>query len=215
MDNIWLEPAVEAYKKYFGDTANIIMDIGTRDGDDAEYFREKLNGSEVYAFDANPLAVEETKKRYPNFNVVESAVGNFTGQITFTKIISDNVAEAGCSSIEVIHKNFNNVEYETILAPIIRFDTFLSKENKTDTVIDVVKIDTEGFSWEVLEGMGKSIENIKMLHIETETFNRHSGHKNNIDIFNYMSNKKFICVDKSYEWGPLVEDQVWINQRFL
>jgi FkbM family methyltransferase len=214
MDNIWLESAVEAYKKYFGNTAEIIFDIGTRDGDDAEYFRQKLNGSKIYAFDANPLAVEETKKRYPNFNVIESAVGSFTGQTSFTKIISENVDEAGCSSMEVIH-NFNNVKYEKIVVPITRLDSFLAEQGMTGSIVDVIKIDTEGFSWEVLMGMGDVLKNVKLLHVETEVFDRHPGHKNNMDIANYLINNNFICVDKSYEWGPTIEDQVWINQRFM
>ena len=214
MDNIWLVSAVEAYKKYFGDTAEIIFDIGTRDGDDAEYFRQKLNGSKIYAFDANPLAVEETKKRYPNFNVIASAVGSFNGQTSFTKIISEDVDEAGCSSMEVIHK-FGNAKYEKILAPITRLDSFLEENGMSDKLIDVIKIDTEGFSWEVLMGIGDALNNVKMMHVETEIFNRHPGHKNNMDIANYLNNNKFLCVDKSYEWGPTIEDQVWINQRFM
>lgn len=214
MENKWLESAVDAYKEHFGDTANIIFDIGTRDGDDAEYFREKLNGSKIYAFDANPLAVAETKKRYPNFNVIESAVGSFTGQTSFTKIISDNVDEAGCSSMEVIHK-FSNVQYEKIIAPITRLDSFLAEQGMSGEIIDVIKIDTEGFSWEVLMGMGDVLKNVKLLHVETEKFERHPGHKNNVDIYNYLSNNNFLLVDLSYEWGPTIEDQVWINQRFM
>lgn len=214
MDNIWLESAVEAYRKYFGDTANIIIDIGTRDGDDAEYFRQKLNGKKIYAFDANPLAVSETKKRYPNFNVIESAVGSFNGQTSFTKIISENIDQAGCSSMEVVHE-WDNVEYEKILTPITRLDSFLAEQEMSGVVIDIIKIDTEGFSWEVLMGMGDVLKNVRLMHVETETFDRHPGHKNNRQIADYLNNNKFICVDRSYEWGPLIEDQVWINQRFM
>ena len=214
LQNKWLDPAVDAYRKYFGDTANTIFDIGTRDGDDAEYFREKLNGKEIYAFDANPLAVEETKKRYPNFNVVESAVGDFNGQVSFTQVVSSNIDEAGCSSMETVQK-FQNVEYNKIMTPMTRFDSFLEKEEKAGMIIDIIKIDVEGFSWEVLMGMGDALYNAKMLHIETETFDRHPGHKNHMDIATYMNKNNFICVHRSYEWGPLVEDQVWINQRFM
>ena len=214
LQNKWLEPAVEAYKKYFGNTANIIIDIGTRDGDDAEYFRQNLNGTEVYAFDANPLAVEKTMKRYPNFNVVQSAVGDADGQVFFTQVLSDDINEAGCSSMFTVQK-FENVKYKNISTPIVRMDNYLNSHSMGDTVIDIVKIDVEGFSWQVLVGMGDKLKNIKMLHIETENFERHPGHRNNDDIIEYMTNNNFICVDKSYEWGPTVEDQVWINQRFV
>ena len=37
MENIWLEPVVDAWKTYFGSkSAKIVVDVGTRDGDDAE-----------------------------------------------------------------------------------------------------------------------------------------------------------------------------------
>lgn len=214
MDNKWLEPAVEEYKKYFGDTAKTIFDIGTRDGDDAEYFRQKLNGEDIYVFDANPIAVSETKRRYPNFKVFETAIGSFRGQTKFTQIVSDNPDEAGCSSVNAIHR-FPNTQFNDIIVSINRLDLFIEEHELSKTIIDIVKIDVEGFSWDVLMGMGDVLQNIKMLHIETENFNRHPGHKNNEHIFNYMNNNNFICVEKSYEWGPTIEDQVWINQKFV
>jgi FkbM family methyltransferase len=214
MENQWLESAVDAYRKHFGDTAKVVFDIGTRDGDDAEYFRQKLNATEIYVFDANPLAIEETKRRYPDFNIFETAVGNFNGRTSFTQIVSDHEGEAGCSSIKSIH-NFRGAQKNDIIVKITRLDSFLAEQGKSDIVIDVLKIDVEGFSWEVLQGMGNVISNVKLIHLETETFDRHAGHQNNNAIIDYMNKNNFICVDKSYEWGPTIEDQVWINQRFM
>ena len=213
MENKWLEPAVEAYKKYFGDTANIIFDIGTRDGDDAEYFREKLNGIQIYALDANPLAVQETKRRYPNFNVIETAISNYDGRTKFTQIISNDKDLEGCSSFVNIHQTQGRGSQFEIDVPVMRLDSFL-KTHKINSV-DIIKIDTEGFSYEVLEGMGDTIHNVKLLHVETEAFSRHEGHKNNVEIKKFMEDKDFTLVDLSYEWGPTVEDQVWINNKLI
>lgn len=213
MQNKWLDPAVDAYRKYFGDTANTIFDIGTRDGDDAEYFRQKLNGSKIYAFDANPLAVEETKKRYPNFNVVGVAMSNYNGKTKFIQIVSEDKDLEGCSSFVNIHNTSGRGSQYEIDVDVVRMDTFLN-DVKIDSV-DVIKIDTEGFSYEVLEGMGSAIHNVKLLHIETEVFNRHPGHRNNEDIKKFMLEKDFTLVDVSYEWGPTVEDQVWINNKLI
>jgi hypothetical protein len=116
--------------------------------------------------------------------------------------------------MEVIHK-FSKAKYEKILTPITRLDSFLAEQGMSGKIIDIIKIDTEGFSWEVLMGMGDVLKNVRMMHVETEVFNRHPGHKNNVDIANYLTNNNFLCVDKSYEWGPTIEDQVWINQRFM
>ena len=80
MENIWLEPVVENYKKYFGNKiAKLVIDVGTRDGDDAEFLREKLRAKRVIAIDANPIAVEKTRNAYPSFEVYETAISDFVG----------------------------------------------------------------------------------------------------------------------------------------
>lgn len=213
LQNKWLEPAVEAYQKYFGNTANIIIDIGTRDGDDAEYFREKLNGKEVYAFDANPVAVEETKKRYPDFAVIGRAVSNYDGTTKFSQIISEDKDLEGCSSIVRIHDVENRGTSVEIEVPAIRMDTFLKGLGIKE--VDVIKVDTEGFSFEVIDGMGDYVRNVKLFHLETETFARHDGHKNNLEVKAFMESKGFELVDLSYQWGPTIEDQVWINSKLI
>ena len=68
-----MDSVIEAYRTYFGDTAQVVFDVGTRDGDDAEFLRENLHASQVYAIDANPAAVALTKKNYPNFEIIETA----------------------------------------------------------------------------------------------------------------------------------------------
>lgn len=213
MNNKWLEPAVEAYKKYFGNTANIIIDIGTRDGDDAEYFREKLDGKEVYAFDANPIAIEETKSRYPDFVVIERAVSNYDGTTKFSQILSEDKDLAGCSSIVRIHDVHGRGATAEIEVPVLRMDTFIKSIGLNK--IDIVKVDTEGFSFEVIDGFGEHIHNVKLFHLETETFNRHDGHKNNLEVKSFMESKGFELVDLSYQWGPTIEDQVWINHNLI
>ena len=97
MENIWLQPAVETYKQYFGGTAETIIDVGTRDGDDAEFLRQQLGGKYIYAIDANPIAVEATMDRYPEFEVFETAISNYNGTTSFVQIVSDRIDEAGSS----------------------------------------------------------------------------------------------------------------------
>lgn len=209
MENQWLESTVEAYKKYFGNIANTVIDIGTRDGDDAEYFRQKLNANNIYAIDANPLAVIETKKRYPNFNIHEVAVSNYNGFTQFSQIVSDDKALEGCSSIIRVHSVQGRGSVAEIEVPVTRMDAFIAKNNIKE--IDIAKVDTEGFSFEVVEGFGDALKNVKLFHLETETFARHEGHKNNLKVKEFMESNGFYLVELSYEWGPTIEDQVWIN----
>lgn len=214
MENVWMEPVVEKYKKYFGDTANTIIDVGTRDGDDAEFLRERLSAENVYAIDANPLAVIDAKAKYPNFNVFETAISNYDGTTKFVQIVSEDKDHAGSSSIEN-YSFFKDAEYNTIEVPVTRMDTFIRDNGLSDTIIDVVKVDIEGYTHEFLEGLGEYIKNVKLFHLETETFYRHHQHKTNNHIINFMINSGFLLCDVQYQWGEGIQDQIWINPNYI
>jgi FkbM family methyltransferase len=213
MENIWLQPAVETYKQYFGGIAETIIDVGTRDGDDAEFLRQQLGGKYIYAIDANPIAVEATMNRYPEFEVFETAISNYNGTTSFVQIVSDRIDEAGSSSIEN-YSFFEGATYNTIDVNVIRMDKFI-EEFVSQDIIDFIKVDIEGYTYEFLEGLGKEINKVKMLHLETETFDRQEGHKNNNEVLNFMTNAGFLLAGVTYEWGPRIQDQVWINPNYI
>ena len=214
MENVWMEPVVEKYNKYFGDIANTIIDVGTRDGDDAEFLRERLSAENVYAIDANPLAVIDAKAKYPNFNVFETAISNYDGTTKFIQIVSEDKDHAGSSSIEN-YSFFKDAEYNTIEVPVTRMDTFIRDNGLSDTIIDVIKVDIEGYTHEFLEGLGEYIKNVKLFHLETETFYRHHQHKTNNHIINFMINSGFLLCDVQYQWGEGIQDQIWINPNYI
>lgn len=211
-----LEPVVTNYRKYFGADAHIIIDLGTRDGDDAEWLSHRLNGGRVIAVDANEDAVKATKEKYPWMETLYGAVADYSGTTTFQKVNSDNKDLAGCSSIYA-DKVTNNKEFfglvELITVPVYRMDELLKNLGLTSEIIDLVKIDVEGYSWQVLEGFGEKLRNVKMLHIETETQATHANHRNCEDIINFMEEHGFVLVDTSYEWGSGIEDQIWVNPK--
>jgi len=188
--------------------------VGTRDGDDAEFFRQKLNGSKVYAIDANPIAAKATREKYPNFQVFESAISNYIGKTKFVQIVSDDKEHAGSSSIENF-SFFEEAQYNTIEVPVTTMSKFLESNGLLHATIDIVKVDIEGFTHEFLEGMTEQIKNAKLFHLETETFYRHFQHKTNNHVINFMIKNGFLLCDVHYEWGEAIQDQTWINQRQL
>jgi FkbM family methyltransferase len=214
MENVWLEPVVQKYKKYFGETADIIIDVGTRDGDDAEFLRSKLNSSQVYAIDANPIAIQEAKIKYPSFNIIETAVSNYNGTTKFVQIVSKDKDHAGSSSIEN-YSFFEGATYNTIEVPVARMDSLIEKYGLSDSVIDIVKVDIEGYTHEFLEGLGEYVKNVKLFHLETETFYRHHQHKINNHVINLMIKNGFLLCDVQYQWGEGIQDQIWVNPIYI
>jgi FkbM family methyltransferase len=203
---------VRAYQYYFGNQASVIFDCGTRDGDDAAYLKEKLNAVDVYAIDASPSAVELTRNNHPDLTVINTALSNYNGIATFTEIISDRKDHVGSSSF-ILAPGWDGQQTREIETEVKTMRTLLTELGLTKTSLDVVKVDLEGFTYEFLEGMGECIRNAKVLHLETETFARHQGHRTNKDVAAYMISKGFFLDSVSYEWGPQIEDQLWVRQE--
>jgi FkbM family methyltransferase len=200
---------VENYRRYFGDKANVVIDAGTRDGDDAEFLRQELNAERVIAIDANPAAVYKTRAKYPAFEVIETALSNYECVAEFDQVISNRADFAGSSSLTKTF-TFPGSVHNTISVQVTRIDRLLDGL-KVDGLIDVIKVDLEGYSYEFLEGLGERIKDVKVMHLETETFERHEGHKDNQAVKRYMEERGFMLVDVSYEWGPTIEDQLFVN----
>ena len=211
MSSYWLEPLVSYYKIYFGDTAENIFDIGTRDGDDANFLKQELNTTNVYAIEARPQAAKLTKEKYPDFMVFETAVSDFSGETEFYEIVSEDADYVGSSSI--YNNKFERPEYpyNVIKLPVITMNKLIEKNNLSDVIFDIVKVDIEGFTFQLLCGMHNYIKNVKMFHLETEKWPTHTTHRNSTEVANVMKSHGFILVAKQYQWGEDIEDQIWVN----
>lgn len=213
-----LEPVVSNYRKYFGPQAKIVIDIGTRDGEDANYLAKALNATKVIAIDANPNGVALTKSLHPWMDIYYGAVSDADGETEFYQVVDEDVELMGCSSMadkeQTMFKNDFEGKVHKIKVPMMRMDTFLNNIGMTED-IDVVKIDTEGFSWQVLQGFGDKLKTIRLLHVETERETKYPNHVLSDEITKFMEDQGFALVDKSYEWGWGIEDQIWVNRKFV
>lgn len=205
-----LGDVLTAYRKHFGQFAEVIIDAGTRDGHDANYLANELWANTVLAIDANPIAIKTTRENYPEFIVVQTALADYEGVAEFDQVISDRADFAGSSSL-TRYLEFDQAKHNTIKVNVTTMAKVIDQYLPNVKTLDVVKVDLEGYTYEFLQGLGDYLDIAKVLHLETETFHRHEGHKTNKDIMAFMAERGFELVSKSYEWGPSIEDQVYIN----
>ena len=222
MANKWLTSTVEAYKTTFGYTDRpVVWDVGSRDGDDGvELACRIFSGNEdvglansyVVCVEPNPPQAQVIREKYPSVVVYETAVSDYEGKSQFVRVISDNKDAVGMSSLDVEHQDTKGKGPKDIIEVVVtRLETIMP-----DGLIDVMKIDCEGYSWEVLHGMGDKIHNVKVFHVETEhpEFSgwSHKGHHNNEQVAYFMRSKGFELYATEYEWGG-IQDQVWVNKN--
>ena len=215
MSNPWISPVVEYYKIFFGDAADIVVDVGTRDGNDAEFIQKNLMTKNIYAIDAREEAAQKTKDLHPDFDVFYTAISNYNGTTKFCRVLSDDEDYVGSSSI--YNKKFRRkaYEHEVIEVPVQTMDSFIEDNGLDYKFLDIVKVDIEGYTFQFLEGFTKHINNVKLFHLETEKNSTHKNHVNSDEIINYMNSKNFILVATQHEWDHDIQDQIWVNKYLI
>jgi FkbM family methyltransferase len=215
-----LGKSVEVYKKYFGETASLVADIGCRDSVDVLYLKSELDASAGIAVDANPdVSVDE-----PGITYYHTAISNYTGETSFQKISSEYEYLRGAASIyssrlDEDSDDFDPMylmsEIDVVTVPVTTMDNFIVAQGLENTVIDFMKVDVEGYAGELLEGYSTYLENVKMIHLETEFISLHENHWSNVEIAEFLQSKGFALVGIYIEWSYPIQEQLWANTALI
>lgn len=211
--NPWLDSTVKNYRHYFGETEKpVVWEVGSRDGDDGVELAERIyafdsnrfwSDAKVVALEPNPDQAKIIRERHPEVQVLEVAASNEGGNAPFI-VYEGSQGAVGSSSLNLLWKDGDNLKSHQIVVRTDRLDSLIG-----DEVIDIMKIDVEGHSFPVLKGIGKKLDQIRVIHVETETW---SGSNKLVE--DYLKNKGWTLVDVQEQYGDM-PDQVWINSGLL
>jgi FkbM family methyltransferase len=187
------------------------MEIGSRDGHDTKHVADywNLNPKDCYIIEAYPALCDRIKAQYPEFNTFGFAASNKIGTVEFNAVpLTEADNNVGISSI--LECVAYAVESEKISVKANTISNFLNTLRLTG--IDLVKIDVEGFTQEVLYGFGNKLKNIKAIQVETEKSEMWKGQKIHDDIVEFMESKGFTLLSKYDAWGNQ-NDCLFINNK--
>lgn len=206
--NTWLDPCVQAYERFFGKTKNpVIWEVGSRDGrDGVELGRRIFDGdplwfwtkASIVAFEPNPAQATIIRVEYPEIEVHELAASDAKGSAPFMVYEGDE-GIVGSSSLNLRWKE-DDIPGHQITVETDRLDNLIKDEQ-----IDIMKIDVEGYSYQVLMGIGDKLNQVKVYHIETEAWT-----ESDIQIKAYMMSHGYLLVDETEQYGGM-PDQVWVR----
>jgi FkbM family methyltransferase len=215
----------ETYIEKFKSNPITILEIGSRDGDDAEALRilSSADCRNVYIVEPHPDSYRNIINKYPLANVYNFAISNKPGVLDFNAIpLSYPQSVVGTSSLLKRNRDINvpnqifPEQWIKVLAVI--GTTLLGLINRHE--IDIVKIDVEGFTYEVLQSFGDNVRLMKALHLEVEIppLTLWEGQKYYADTQYFMNWYGF--EEKYYDgkyWGrtdtgeKLQGDSVWVR----
>ena len=174
---------------------NFSIDIGANVGKYTKLLLAETN-SEVIAFEPLPKAFEELKEIEKNFpsrlNVYNIGIGNKNSNLELN--YSTEKSELASFIQDLDKLSFvDSKNNKKIIVEVMTLDSFFKKYEQTykEKEIDLLKIDTEGFELEVLNGASETLVNKKPKFIQIE-FNWHQ-------LFREQTIYKFSKILSNYE----------------
>jgi len=203
MANIDMKEFVSLVKTNFTeDDIKTIVEVGALDGKDSVYFKTCFPNAQVIAIEG----LEENWKANTPENVLwfNHVIASYNGEITYHVKITNGIH--GIYDRGAIYGS------ETRTVPCYRLDHLITKP------IDMMKIDVEGATYDIFEGMGWLLDEVKIMHIETESIHYFAGQKKlHNDVCKFLIDKGFTCLKEA---GARIGngsqyDTVWIKNEYL
>ena len=150
-------------------------------------------------------------KNGSDYNIYPQAFSNKSGKKDFYALDSS----VGVSSLNNRKDDFyEKTGYQKILTEVVTAEQFLSRE--TIASIDICKIDVEGHSYEVIEGFGERLKDIKSIHVECETREVWENQKTYDDVRKYLSNAGMKCLKVINVNGHIIQlDSIWTWPEYI
>ena len=157
---------------------DFFFDIGGHKGESIIFFNKYLQLRNVYSFEPSKKnfhilsnKIEKIKKKNKDiiFRLENSAVGNETKNVNYNYL-----SESSSSTLKNLNENskyfkrkekfFGKIKTEVQDIKQICFFEYINNNNVKK--IDFLKIDTEGYEFEVVKGLKKFISNVKVILFE-------------------------------------------------
>ena len=156
----------------------IVFDIGAHYGETIKLFNKKFNLKKIYSFEASPKNFKKLQNNILKNNLKNIEIYNYGIGEKKSKNYINQVLESSSSTINKLNVNSKyfkkklkilniknkDIIYYRIPIKIISLDYFIKKKNIK--YVDLLKIDTEGYEFNVLRGLSKQNQKIKLVYFE-------------------------------------------------
>lgn len=191
---------------------DLVLDVGSRDGQESLIFKKAHREAKVVAFEANPYnfrsILQDREIEGSSVEVANCAVWNENGHVPFN--ITESLDNLGTSSIL---RSPELAVRETVVIPSTRIDTFLANRYSESRRV-AVWMDIEGAEYQALEGISGCPDRVLMIHVETSKVPMREGQKVFAEINAQLATFGFEPVGSNFDgrfWGDVlyVKKDVW------
>ncbi len=200
-----------------------ILELGARDCQESLRFAKKFPHANIYAFECNAHTLpkcREAIQNYPNITLIEKAVSDTDGYITFYPIDTDKTetvwadGNPGASSLFKASGKYPKEKYiqKEVQVPTTTLDTFLRENNING--IDLMWMDIQGAELMALKGMKAYLKTVKSIQTEVEFFEIYKGQAMFAELNAFLTLSGFVFIKYTYHSGYFA-DAVYFNTRYM
>ena len=201
---------------------NLVFDVGANQGQFAKKIRDKGYKKKIISFEPLNNVFSILKKNSNNDNnweVENIAIGDFDGET----IINESNYSLSSSILPISKLHLDAKENSHYISkqktPIKKIDTIIQNNSLSDDSL-FLKIDTQGFEFNVIKGSNSSLKNIKAILCELSLAELYSGQKLWLDLIEELKIKNFEIwyLEKGFQ-NPknkqvLQLDCIFLNKNF-
>jgi FkbM family methyltransferase len=190
----------------------IVVDVGAHNGSSIERFNSLFDKPKIYSFEANPKLAISLAERYEGtkVEVFNMGVGSTKGRLPFnvhnTSSGSSSFLEFNPTQKFSTRRDLNWQTVEKVIVEVTTLDLNFYTKELNQTVIDYLKIDTQGTELDVLRGARNLLENsqIKFIELEIMTTPAYLNKENWSHVIDYL-------LSLNYHLVALSNDQRFFN----
>lgn len=214
-----IDNAIAIVKQHFKSEGNTILDVGGGTATTATLFGKAFPKHQIFVFEPIKNSfnqIENAPMRTNNWQLINKAVGSnpTTTQINIAKRITAS------SLLPFTHdEDIKGGYYDTVLQTE-RLETIevttLDHEIPKNAVIDVLKIDVQGFELEVLRGGIETLKRTRVIVLEVNNHTTFKGAPTYFELDEFFRKQGFILFDllpSHHEQHKLLDwDAIYVNQ---
>tara|TARA_S200000501_G_scaffold51347_1_gene41248 strand:+ start:205 stop:921 length:717 start_codon:yes stop_codon:yes gene_type:complete len=203
----------------------VVFDIGAHYGETIKLFSKKLNIQKIYSFEASPKNFQILKKNISKFHQEKVEIHNYGIGDKMSKGYINQTIESSSSTINRLNKDSkyfkkklkilniknNDSFHHKLPITILTLDHFIEKNNIEN--IDLLKIDTEGYEFNVVKGLSMYSKKINLIYFEHHYDDMIIKDYKFSDIHQLLKIKGFVMIKKSKMLFRKSFEYVYENQN--
>ena len=189
----------------------VVVDLGAMDGGDTLAMRDCFPWARTIAVEALAANFEQYLSWLPGIEAHRAVIGGRNAEAPFFE-----------KSVNAVHSLYERETQDTVRVHTVRVETLAAFCRRIGVdQIDVLKIDVEGGTLDVLEGFGDLLGDLKAVHVETEAVPFFRGQRLDSEVTQFLSAHGFRMIQREgriARTGDVVGEQydsIWIPERYL